>query len=91
MFYETPCFVIKKNPGSTQSPWLGVIPRLSQKELFGQINQILIGGGKLVTFRNPEDAYSYIDIHYPEYVDTMQVYEMKERPGGIDFVRITRQ
>jgi len=72
------CFLIKKNSSSFNNPWLGVIPRFSQEELFGKIPDILGSGGFLKTFPEAELAFQYIREKRPQDVGRMQVYELVE-------------
>ncbi len=83
-----PCFVIKKNPTSVLNPWLGIIPRLSEQELFGQLGQITVSGGHLVSFRTALAAFKHIETKYPEDVGRMQVFEIVEGDGNITFTNV---
>ncbi len=76
-----PCFLIKKNSTSINNPWLGVIPKMSQEELFGKITDILGSGGYLKAFYDAEDAFDHVREHYPKDVGRMQVYELLEEDG----------
>ena len=84
-----PCFLIKKNPGSTSNPWLGTVPKLTDKELFGKISvRHSEDGGNPKVFADQNKAFQHIRDVYPGDVGTMQVYELLENGERIQLKHV---
>ncbi len=90
MFFRGGLYLVKKNPKSTETPWLGV--DIKGEEMFGSLLDFLGMGQGIGAypkgFNSTSDAFAHIKKKYPEDIGVMQVYHATENAEGIKLTHV---
>ena len=78
-------FMVRKNPGSSQNPWLA---ELKGKVIYRKVAELLVAGGVPKVFHSPKEAVDYIQMYCGGGPGTRQLNSVEETPDGIKFTPV---